>query len=263
MNPMRNQQFRVTLQSVAEEDHQEPADVPHGRQRIEPTVEGYLNWLIERCCRRRDGAATTERRLLYEELERVTIWHGLKFAVEGPDAGVRAAALRTLGQMSHIGDDEESMQGSMRTTLPWARRWLPTISSRHCSLVHHQARDSVQTLIPCTTRLVPADMCQEVKEMMQMKVQSQVVKVKPAHRSFNDTVIHRWMKYPIPSFGWYFIMDRMMIAWRLMATSLEECPVLQACFRMFSGSDECCRWAVGWAKPEDNANLREAMGHLP
>ena len=71
-----------------------------------PTVEGYLNWPLERCCRRRDNALTHERRLLYEE--RVTILHGLKFAIEGPDEAFRSAALRTLGNMSDISDDEES-----------------------------------------------------------------------------------------------------------------------------------------------------------
>ena len=34
--------------------------------------------------------------------------HGLKFAVEGSDASFRAAALRTLGNMSDISDDEDS-----------------------------------------------------------------------------------------------------------------------------------------------------------
>ena len=52
----------VFYDTLADEDHQQPAD---GRQRTEPTVEGYLNWLIEPCCRRRDSDATTERRLLY------------------------------------------------------------------------------------------------------------------------------------------------------------------------------------------------------
>ena len=40
-------------------------------QRVQPTVGGYLVWLIERCCTRRDNADAVERRLLYEE--RVTI----------------------------------------------------------------------------------------------------------------------------------------------------------------------------------------------
>lgn len=69
----------VLEETVADENLPEPARP----QRIQPTVEGYLIWLIERCCRRRDSAATVESRLLYEE--RVTILYGLKSAVEGPD----------------------------------------------------------------------------------------------------------------------------------------------------------------------------------
>ena len=53
---------------------------PMRHHSIQPTVEGYLVWLNERCSRRRDNAATVERRLLYEE--RVTILYGLKSAVE-------------------------------------------------------------------------------------------------------------------------------------------------------------------------------------
>ena len=69
-------------------------------------MDGYLVWLIERCCRRRDNADTVERLLLYEE--RVTILYGLKSAVEGPDDNFRATAYRTLGNMSDISDDENS-----------------------------------------------------------------------------------------------------------------------------------------------------------
>ena len=110
--------------------------------RVETTVEGYLNWLIERCCRRRDNTNTRERCLLYEE--RVRILYGLKSAVEGPYENLRAAVLRTCGQMSGISDDEESpdferIHASMQIMPPLTKQWLHTTSFRHCSLDHRQA----------------------------------------------------------------------------------------------------------------------------
>ena len=106
--PMQIQQFPMSLWPMVleEEASSMPNPAASSRPIQQPTVEGYVNWLLERCCRRRDSASSHERRLLYEE--RVTILHGLKFAIEGPDEIFRAAAYRTLGNMSDISDDEES-----------------------------------------------------------------------------------------------------------------------------------------------------------
>eukprot|EP00435_Cladocopium_sp_Y103_P056057 s286_g18.t1 len=59
--------------------------------------------LIERC-ERHCNAETRERRILYGE--RVTILHGLQSAMTSGNPGLRAAALRSLGGMSDISDDE-------------------------------------------------------------------------------------------------------------------------------------------------------------
>ena len=102
--PAIHEETAVVDESAAVTGEEDRAELVEPR--VEPTVEGYLNWLIERCSRRRDNATTSERRLLYEE--RVTVLYGLKSAVEGPYENLRVAALRTFGQMSDISDNEES-----------------------------------------------------------------------------------------------------------------------------------------------------------
>ena len=146
--------------------------------------ENNQNWFIERCCRRRDNAATTERRLLYEE--RVTIWHGLKFAVEGPDASFRAATLKTLGNVNDIGDDEES---------PNYERIHADHSSVDQAMVAYNFISALQsgssssagfsTNIDTLYNAIGAGR-QELHRMMQMKaqkVQNQTLEVKPGHNT--------------------------------------------------------------------------------
>eukprot|EP00435_Cladocopium_sp_Y103_P047691 s412_g14.t1 len=99
-------------------------DVLNMRQHaVEPTPEGYMGWLIERCERRYNNAETRERRILYGE--RVTLLHGLQSAMTSGHPGLRAAALRSLGGMSDISDqqadaanrdeDEDSSDGYIET----------------------------------------------------------------------------------------------------------------------------------------------------
>eukprot|EP00435_Cladocopium_sp_Y103_P056693 s581_g19.t1 len=70
----------------------------------EPIPEGYIAWLIERCERRCNGAATRERRVLYGA--RITILHGLRFALVSGSDSLRRAAMQTLANMSDISDDD-------------------------------------------------------------------------------------------------------------------------------------------------------------
>ena len=81
------------------------ADHPpnHQRAAVEPTPEGYVAWLIERCERRYLQAGSAERRALYSK--RVTILYGLQSALTSE---LRPAALRSLAGMSGISDDESS-----------------------------------------------------------------------------------------------------------------------------------------------------------
>ena len=72
--PAIHEETAVVDESAAVTGEEDRAELVEPR--AGPTVEGYLNWLIERCRRRRDNATTSELRLLYEE--RVTILYGLK-----------------------------------------------------------------------------------------------------------------------------------------------------------------------------------------
>ena len=72
----------------------------------QPTVNDYLEWLIERVERRYRQARTNERIVLYGE--RVTIMHGLRSAANSEHQSLRDAALRSLGNLSDISDDENS-----------------------------------------------------------------------------------------------------------------------------------------------------------
>ena len=72
----------------------------------QPTVNDYLEWLIERVERRYRQARTNERIVLYGE--RVTIMHGLRAAANSEHQGFRDTALRSLGNLSDISDDENS-----------------------------------------------------------------------------------------------------------------------------------------------------------
>eukprot|EP00435_Cladocopium_sp_Y103_P026354 s3208_g6.t1 len=80
--------------------------------------------------RRYNNASTRERRVLYGD--RVTILHGLRGALASEHAGFRASALRSLGGMSDISDDEESSNFSSinaATTLAQASRAVHFIAS--------------------------------------------------------------------------------------------------------------------------------------
>ena len=70
------------------------------------TANSYIDWMIERCARRRDGTEDHNRRRLYEE--RVTILHGLKAALSCDVEGFTVGARRTLANMSDLSDDENS-----------------------------------------------------------------------------------------------------------------------------------------------------------
>ena len=70
------------------------------------TANSYIDWMIERCARRRDGTEDHNRRRLYEE--RVKILHGLKAALNCDVEGFRVGARRTLANTSDISDDENS-----------------------------------------------------------------------------------------------------------------------------------------------------------
>eukprot|EP00435_Cladocopium_sp_Y103_P034030 s2111_g8.t1 len=122
-----------------------------------------------------------ERRLLYEE--RLTILHGLKSEVEGPDANFCAAALRTLGQMSDISDDEDSPNyarihapdATLDETIIIAYNFVRALQSGSASSTGFS--NSAQMWILCAMQLVQADI-----EMMQLKIQTQMRQWKLDHR---------------------------------------------------------------------------------
>lgn len=137
-------------------------------QRVQPTVDGYLVWLIERCCRRRDNADTVERRLLHEE---------------GPDDNFRAAADRTLGNMSDISDDENSPNyeriHAEHASVDQAMIAYNFVLALHCNQVQHRAQGSVRMLTPCTMPLVLDVLFPMPTLMMMQKAQNPKVRQGP------------------------------------------------------------------------------------
>ena len=74
--------------------------------RTQPTPEGMLLWLMERCLRRRDRQVSRERYNMYNE--RVEVLNMMYQLLTSDDERSRAGAMGMLSNMTDISDDEES-----------------------------------------------------------------------------------------------------------------------------------------------------------